>query len=157
MEKNTDKEINIRVLEENEYQEAMELGYRVFNEFEAVNYSKEGISEFAATITDKQFLSSLKIYGAFKKKDLLGLIATRDNGSHIALFFVEGKYHRQGIGRNLFEHMLDKTDAEKITVNSSVFARDIYRRFGFRQFEDEKEVNGLRFIPMVFYRKEFKK
>jgi len=92
----------------------------------------------------------LKIYGAFKKKELLGLIATRDNGSHIALFFVEGKYRRQGIGRNLFEHMLDKTNAEKITVNSSVFARDIYRRFGFRQFEDEKEANGLRFIPMVF-------
>jgi len=53
MEKDTDKEINIRVLVENEYQEAMELAYRVFNEFEAVNYSKEGISEFAAKIADK--------------------------------------------------------------------------------------------------------
>ena len=96
MEKDTDKEINIRVLVENEYQEAMELAYRVFNEFEAVNYSKEGISEFAATIADKQFLSYLKIYGAFKKKELLGLIATRDNGSHIALFFCRRKISQAG-------------------------------------------------------------
>ncbi|MEI3367845.1 GNAT family N-acetyltransferase [Clostridium sp. CAG:265] len=36
-------------------------------------------------------------------------MATRNHGTHIALFFVDGKYHRQGIGKKLFKTVLDNT------------------------------------------------
>lgn len=39
-------------------------------------------------------------------------------GKHIALFFVEGKYHCQGIGKQLFQTV----KADNMTVNSSPYA-----------------------------------
>lgn len=42
--------------------------------------------------------ASLELFGAYKNKLLIGIIATRNEGNHIALFFVKGEYHKQGIG-----------------------------------------------------------
>lgn len=73
----------------------------------------------------------LYILGAYKDDNLVGIIATRNKGSHIALFFVNGKYHRQGIGRKLFNAMLENNHYSKITVNSSLYAVDVYHKLGF--------------------------
>lgn len=45
-------------------------------------------------------------YGAFKGAAFVGIIATRNNGEHITLFFVAGKCHKLGIGRKLFDTLL---------------------------------------------------
>ena len=145
-------DITIREIEKEEYPDTINLVYDVFSKYEAPNYTKEGAEEFFKTINDEKFISSLKIYGAFVEDDLAGMIATRNNGEHIALFFVDERYQNKGIGRKLFEYILDKTDCEKITVNSSIYARNIYRRLGFNDTDEEKCVNGLRFIPMEFIR-----
>lgn len=140
----------IRKLTIDEYEHAMDFVFKVFNESEAINYSMEGITEFLNTIHNSKFLSSLDIYGAFDNDELIGLIATRDSGSHIALFFVVGKQQRKGIGKQLFSYILPKTDSRIITVNSSIYARRIYNRLGFRETDSEKNVNGIRFIPMEY-------
>ena len=57
---------------------------------------------------------------------LVGIIATRNEGSHVALFFVEGKYHGKGIGRSLWNAVLKENMSEMITVHSSLFALTIY-------------------------------
>jgi len=49
----------------------------------------------------------LRTYGAFQNERLVGVIATRSSGGHIALFFVDGTYQRQGIGKALFERACD--------------------------------------------------
>ena len=144
--------ITIREIKKDEYQNTIDLVYDVFNKYEAPNYTEEGVKEFVKTIHDEIFISSLTIYGAFVEDDLVGMIATRNNGEHIALFFVDDRYQNRGIGKRLFEYILDKTDCEKITVNSSIYARDIYHRFGFKDIDEEKSVNGLRFIPMAYTR-----
>lgn len=141
-------DICIRRIDDNEIVEALSLVWNVFKEYEAPDYSKQGIEEFYKSIHDKSYLSQLCIYGAFESRKLVGVIATRSGGTHIALFFVEGKYHRQGIGRKLFKTVLKDCYADKMTVNSPQFAVPVYHKLGFCDVDSEQVVNGVRFTPM---------
>lgn len=134
----------IKQLNNNEIENALSLAWKVFMEYEAPDYTQEGIDEFYKSIHDEKFLSMLSLYGAFSDDELVGVIATRSNGKHIALFFVDGKYHRQGIGKQL----LKEVQTSKMTVNSSPYAVSIYRKLGFESTDTEQVVNGLRFTPM---------
>ena len=137
--------LNVSIKRLDETQSALQLAWEVFQEFESPDYTQEGINEFYKTIHDENYISMLTMYGAFLNGELVGVIATRNNGRHIALFFVDGKYHRQGIGKQLFEAV--RTD--KMTVNSSPYAVGIYRKLGFKAVDEEQSVNGLRFTPMT--------
>lgn len=140
--------ILIKELNKNKLNEALSLVWKVFNEYEAPDYSKEGIDEFHKSINDTNYLATLRVFGAFEDDNLLGVIATRNHGTHIALFFVNGKYHRQGIGKKLFKTVLDNTTSNKITVNSSPYAIPVYHKLGFYDTNKEQVINGLRFTPM---------
>lgn len=67
-------------------EEALEFTWKTFLEYEAPDYSQEGIEEFKKSIYDKEWLRARDFYGAYEDDTLLGLIATKDK-SHIALFF----------------------------------------------------------------------
>ena len=95
-------------------------------------------------------MDQLDIWGAYINKKLTGIIATRNNGSHIALFFVDGEHHRQGIGRRLFEAALKNSSSNELTVNASPYAREIYHHLGFKDTKTEQTVMGIRFIPMIY-------
>ena len=127
---------------------ALPLVWNVFLKFEAPEYLEEGVKEFYKSIHDEAYLQQLCMYGAFLDEKLVGIIATRNEKSHIALFFVDGKYHRQGIGRKLFEVAKSNCDSDKMTVNSSPYAVPIYARLGFCQTDKEQTENGVRFTPM---------
>lgn len=143
------KNLIIKELSPEEIPDALELVWKVFKEYEAPDYTEEGIREFYSSIHDEGYLSKLRIFGAFLDGKLPGVIATRSAGTHIALFFVDGKYHRRGIGRALFEAVLKACPAERLTVNSSPYAVPVYRRLGFHETDTEQTVSGLRFTPMV--------
>lgn len=142
----------IRELTENETDKATELCWEVFKVFEAPDYTREGVEEFDRSIHNRGFISQLRFFGAFEEERMVGVIAIRKS-SHIALFFVRGEYHRRGIGRRLFERVKAEC-GEKITVNSSPYAGEIYRRLGFVETGSEQSVNGLRFTPMEYIRKQ---
>jgi len=65
---------------------------------------------------------------------------------------VNTQCHRRGIARKLFETVINyKSIAGEhtaVTVNSSPYAVEIYRRLGFEPTDTEQTVNGIRFIPM---------
>ncbi len=138
----------IEKLTPEEYKPALDLVWRVFLEFEAPDYTQEGIDEFRRSINDPNFLSKLTFYGAYIDSALAGVIATRSLGSHVALFFVDRQYQRQGIGRELLNAALTDCRFDSVTVNSSPYAAEIYRRLGFTETGGEQTVNGLRFTPM---------
>lgn len=138
----------IKKIKQDEIEKALLLVWRVFQEYEAPDYTKEGIQEFYKSVHDENYLSSLDWYGAFVEEKLVGVIATRNNGTHIALFFVDGKYHRQGIGKRLFQTVQIRCCSDKMTVNSSPYAVQIYHKLGFKNTGSEQVVNGLRFTPM---------
>ena len=137
-------ELSIKRLDRYELECALKLVWEVFLEYEAPDYTQEGVDEFFKSINDENYLSMLTAYGAFLNECLIGVIATRNSGKHIALFFVKGKYHHQGVGRQLFE--IVRTN--KMTVNSSPYAVPVYKRLGFLPVDTEQVVNGLRFTPM---------
>ena len=139
--------MNIKKIEENEIKKALELVWKVFLEYEAPDYSNEGIEEFKKSIDSRDFINQLEFYGAFEDEKIVGIIATR-NVTHIALFFVDGNYHKKGIGKSLYEKVCSLNDKGFFTVNSSPYAKEVYRHLGFESTDEEKCVNGLRFIPM---------
>jgi len=140
----------IRELNGKEIDNAIALAWTVFEEFEAPDYSEQGVSEFYNSIHDPQFLSRLRVYDACEGDRILGMIATRSGGNHIALFFVSGKYHRQGIGKALFARVCRDNTSGRITVNSSPFAVPVYHRLGFKDMDTEQVTNGLRYTPMTY-------
>ncbi len=128
--------------------EALDLVWKVFQEFEAPEYSQEGINEFRRFLDAQLSELTIDVYGAYENDRLLGVIATRNEGSHIALFFVDKKYHGRGIGKQLFRHIVPFCSSAEITVNSSPYAVKIYRRLGFRDTDAEQLTNGIRYVPM---------
>lgn len=144
------EDILIRQLKKEEFQTALNLVWEVFKEFVAPDYSQEGVEEFYKSVHDLKYLEMLKIYGAFIGDKLVGVVATRNEGSHLALFFVDGAYHRKGIGRKLFQETVSKCHSEKMTVNSSPYAVPFYHEFGFSDLDAEQIVHGIRFTPMEY-------
>ena len=138
----------IRKIRQEEVEKALLLVWQVFQEYEAPDYTQEGVEEFYKSIHDEKYLSELCWYGAFVQDDLVGVLATRSAGTHIALFFVEGKYHRQGIGKQLYQTARAANHSNVMTVNSSPYAVPVYHKLGFKDTGSELTVNGLRFTPM---------
>ena len=140
--------MTIRKILDKEMDEALDLVWRVFLEFEAPDYTEEGIEEFSKSINDKQWIEKREFYGAFNNNKVIGVIATKDK-NHIALFFVEGEYHNQGIGRKLYERVKELNKDGFFTVNSSPYAHEIYKHMGFIDTDKEQCIHGLRFYPMI--------
>lgn len=141
----------IRKVGETESEDALELILRVFIQYEAPDYSKEGVETFKNTaIYNEDYISSITMYGAYENNKIIGVIATRNRGNHIALFFVEGQHHRKGIGKMLFQTVLAQSTAYEITVNSSPYAKEIYNHLGFEDTAGEQVTDGIRYIPMVY-------
>ena len=149
-------QLAIRSLNADDIIPAMDLVWHVFSEFEAPEYSEEGVAEFKAFIepsfiTDKMPNGEFRLWGAYENERIVGVIAIKQP-LHITLLFVDKHYHRRGIAGKLFETVInDETIAgqhDHVTVNSSPYAVEIYRRMGFTPTDTEQTVNGLRFTPM---------
>ena len=139
----------VRRLNADEIQSALDLTWEVFLQFEAPEYSKEGIDFFRASLDDEERTRALKFYGAFDGDQLVGTLCMREP-QHIGGFFVKADHHRKGIGRALFETMRRDYDKQEFTVNSSPYAVKVYERLGFEATDTEQVVNGLRFTPMIY-------
>lgn len=91
----------IKALSREELEKALPLVWDVFCEYEAINYTESGKQAFRDAIHSEDYLNMLSAYGAIENNTLVGIIATRNEESHIALFFVDGKYQNRGIGRSM--------------------------------------------------------
>jgi len=141
--------MTISELKAKELDAALKLVWNVFLQYEAPEYSAEGVDEFRKSIDDPKFLALLRTYGAFQDERLVGVIATRSSGRHIALFFVDSAYQRQGIGNALFKRACKDDPGNTMTVNSSPYSVPVYHRLGFTDTDTEQVTNGLRYTPMV--------
>ena len=139
----------IRKLEENETQKALSLAWKVFSEYESPDYSPEGTEEFHKCLHDDDYLAGIEYYGAFDGSTLVGTVGIRKDKCHICFFFVDGKYHRLGIGTRLFECVKAEYFGKTITLNSSPYGLPFYQSLGFHKTDEEQTVNGIRFTPMT--------
>lgn len=150
--------VKIIKLQKSDIKNALDLVWAVFKEFEAPDYSTEGIEEFRkfisySSMVEKFNKGELYFWGCIDNDDLTGVIATR-GVNHICMLFVNEEYHRKGIARSLFETVEkaceSQNNIDKITVNSSPYAIEVYHRLGFLDTDKEQTVNGIRFTPMTY-------
>jgi len=155
----TDSLVVIRRATVEDWDDAMELAFRVFLKYEAEEYGEEGIKNFAQFITDedlkKMFLQGkYLLFVAVINDKLVGLISLR-SGNHISLLFVDEKYHRKGIGTRLVKHlqeyMLQNTVQHKLTVFASPYGVPFYHKTGFTDTGKETHKDGIIYTPMEFY------
>ena len=128
------------------------LVWTVFCKFEASNYAEQAKMIFKSAIYDQNYLAMLDAYGAYKDNVPIGIIATRSEGKHIALFFVDGKYHKQGIGKQLWNVMLSENPYHELSVHSSLYAIPVYERLGFVKTGEIQTEDGITYLPMMFKR-----
>lgn len=85
-------------------------------------------------------------------QDIVGAVSIRDN-AHLYHLFVDPKHHQQGYGSQLWSHVkayaLANGNPGVFTVNSSLFAEKMYRKFGFVATAEKQEMHGLAYIPMT--------
>jgi len=144
----------IKKLTMSEITQALPLIWSVFTEFEASSYPKVSQNAFWEAIHSKEYLESLSAYGAFENNQLIGILATRNEGEHIALFFVDGSYQKKGIGRKLWNTFLSETNVFSVSVHSSLYAVKIYEKLGFIRTNSTQFQDGLKYIPMNYIRHE---
>ena len=140
--------MDIKKIDEAQIADAIDLIWTTFLQFEAPDYSEEGIKSFKDFIENRDIINTLEFWGAYDSLLLKGVIATNENRKHICCFFVKAEYHRQGIGRKLWEYLLENSKSEVITVNSSPYAVPVYHRLGFVDTETEQLSDGMRYTPM---------
>lgn len=123
--------MTVTKLERAQQQEALELVWRVFLEYEAPDYPPQGVEAFRKSVFSEEYLSQLTMYGAYVGGELAGVIAAKSGGAHVALFFVETRFRRQGVGRALFERLLADSPRGALTVNSLPYAVGVTARSAF--------------------------
>lgn len=141
-----------------EWDDAMALAWKTFLQFEAGEYTAEGIRNFENFITDTTLhrmflLGSYQMFVVLDRKKIIGMLTLR-NTSHISLLFVDARYHRQGVGRALIEYMreylLSEAGISKVTVNAAPYGVAFYHKIGFRDIRPEETRDGIRYTPMEF-------
>lgn len=139
----------IRILNEMEFTQAAELSLNVFMESGMDDFDAEGLDTFKSFVNSDERMQELTTYGAFEGDTLVGVLATKREGTHVSLFFIMPEYRGKGIGRKLFEFALRDKPVREMTVNSSSYAVKIYESLGFQKISEEQETNGLRYTPMI--------
>ena len=150
------KDIILRKMFDGEENTVSTLIEEVFNEFIAPEYSEEGINKFKNHIELNSLLFRKENGSIFTvavdKEKIIGIVEIRDL-NHISLFFVNKKYHGNGIGGILIKSAIKESQSiypniKTFTVNSSSYAKKVYEKLGFNQTQEEQIKNGLCFIPM---------
>ncbi|MEA5050897.1 MAG: GNAT family N-acetyltransferase [Oscillospiraceae bacterium] len=121
----------------------------MFLQYEAPGYSEQGVRNFRRALRDPVYVRQLRVFAAFDGRDVAGMLATRDGGGHVALFFVGAAYQRIGVGRALFGMAL-RAHPEGMTVNAAPFAVGFYHRLGFADTGAETVTDGIRYTPMQY-------
>lgn len=148
--------VEIRPAMQREWEDAMDLVWKIFLRFEADEYTPEGVENFWNFIHDDTLrrmfrLGKYIMYLAVDDGQILGVITLRD-GTHISLLFVDDNHHREGIGRLLVDvlsqRVLEEEWGDFLTVNASPYGVPFYKAVGFEQLSEEIKQHGIIFTPM---------
>ena len=152
-----DTAIQYRKMKPGDEQNVHSFIARVFNHFVAPDFTREGIEEFLNYIQPEALVRHIEtdhfVIIAELGSEIIGVVAVRDF-NHIALFFVDRRHQRRGIGKALLRKALAmckdrEPEPMQITVNASPNSADAYRKLHFEPTDREQCVNGIRFVPMV--------
>ena len=131
--------------------------WEVFDEYEAPDYKEMGIKTFQHFIEyhvmlDKMESGEMKFWGCYQNSYMVGVIAIRPI-QHISLLFVRGQFHHLGVASRLVRMAISdiregKPEIPYVTVNSSPYAVEFYKKIGFKPLGPEETRDGIRFTSM---------
>jgi len=142
------------LLKTKELEETLEMIHDVFMQFEASDYSQQGVDTFLkfidiANIRDSIKKGELVFWNTKASGKIVGVLAVR-NRTHICMLFVDAQFHRHGIAKRLLkEAFCDMDDGTKITVRSSPYAVPFYHAVGFVDTDAQMARDGIVFVPMA--------
>ena len=125
--------------------------------FIAGDCSAEGVRHLLQLVSpaaiEARLQSSYEYHLAEEDNSLAGVIAVKDH-KHLYQLFVDETWHGRGVARRLWEFALLRAlrhgNPGEFTVNSSMYARPVYERFGFIPSSGQKEDAGVVYQPMKF-------
>lgn len=131
--------------------------WKIYLDYEGSNVTALGQETFHEYITEENLsnemsLQRLKIWGYFSENQLVGIIGLRPE-AHICLLFVASTHQKMGIAKQLLRQLIaavSSLQVSQLTVNSSCYAEEIYKRMGFSATASKQTVNGITFIPMRY-------
>jgi GNAT superfamily N-acetyltransferase len=120
-------------------------------------YPERWIELWRDTLTiTPEFISSYEVYSANDGTGILGFYALIVSGDKATLdhLWIDPKYIGMGLGRELFNHAVEKAaemKASVIEVESDPNAEDFYKRMGARRIgETTSELDGQeRILPLL--------
>ena len=139
-----------------DWEPALALAWKVFNEFDAADYTPEGKESFRTFLgdgaLDRMFrVGSYRLFVAVLYGNVIGMLTLRER-AHISLLFVDGNCHRNGVGSDLVRLAATTIGRERrgrvMTVNASPYAVDFYKKLGFVATGKEQTHEGIRYTPM---------
>ncbi len=132
------------------YNEATALIWEVFLEFEVPDFPENGVLEYKRILDIAETDSSIVFYTAIEKDKVVGVLGMREN-NHIGYFYVKATHHKRGIGKALFNAMLNDYSGD-ITVNACPYGVPVYMRLGFTPTDTQQNKNGIIYTPMRLIR-----
>jgi len=90
---------------------------------------------------------------AYSEDELVGVIGLKPP-QHLYHFFVANAYMRRGIGRRLWQWLVQHRQLENVSVNASRYAVPFYQSLGFDSNPKSAcfERNGVVCYPMIWHR-----
>ncbi len=121
----------------------------------ANEFSPEGAANLLASMEadaiERYFAAGYEYRVAEEDGVLVGVVGVRDN-SHLYHLFVADEFRGRGYARELWRVARDACreagNVGEFTVNSSRFAVDMYRKFGFVESGPPETKSGVTSIPM---------
>ena len=150
-------QMQIRVATLNDAAAISQLIRPLAEKYIAHEFSPEGVASLLSSVTPDAIAGCLaseyEYHIAEKDGKIVGVVGVRDK-SHLYHLFVADEFRGQGVARELWLVALaacrQVADTQGITVNSSKFAVEMYRRFGFVQTGPGETKNGVTSFPMRF-------
>ena len=122
----------------------------------------EAAAPFFATITPEAIRGYIAggrfcYHVAESGSELAGTVGVRD-ASHLYHLFVADRFHGRGLAARLWSEAKCAARASgnpgRFTVNSSLYAVTVYKRFGFVETGPEVQKDGLAFVAMTLDERE---
>jgi len=149
--------IKYRKFRDQDVKDVAQLMPRVYKEFNSEEAAPEKIQEFHDYIdprknSNKELLQKIKrpvFFVATDNGKIIGII--RGMPDRLTSLFVEGKYHKKGIGKQLFEFFQKEAvrqGSKSIKVRASLFATSFYQKMGFKKTTGRRKFRGMAIQPM---------
>ena len=127
---------------------------QITNELTSYIFEKEVPKWFEDELLEESFKERIlsdeyEHFVYVQENEIVGFIAIK-NKNRLFHLFVDEKYHKKGIAKELWNYVKEHYDVSNISVNASLYAIKTYESFGFKVSGVQSKYLGLKYQPMSY-------